>query len=189
MTTDGHPAPADWASPLARIAAGDAEAETMLVQHFLPRVRALLMARTRNADLARDLTQDALLALLQAARRQQIRDPERLPAFVAGIARNLANSHLRGQAARERPLDVLVHEPFVVDDHDRRERERLLTQGLAALTPGDREVLELTLLEGLKPAEIAARLGLSAEVVRTRKSRAQQRLHEALPAVSRTDRP
>lgn len=188
MTTDGHPA-ADWASLLARIAAHDAEAEATLVQHFLPRVRALLIARTRDADLARDLTQDALLALLQAARRQQIREAERLPAFVAGIARNLANSHLRrGPATREGSLDALGHEPFVVDDHDRREQERLLTRGLAALTPDDRELLELTLVEGLKPAEIAARLGLSAEVVRTRKSRAQQRLRDALPAVSRRDR-
>jgi RNA polymerase sigma-70 factor (ECF subfamily) len=44
----------------------------------------------------------------------------------------------------------------------------------------DREILTLTLFEGLKPGEIARRVGLSPEAVRTRKSRAVQRVIEEL---------
>jgi DNA-directed RNA polymerase specialized sigma24 family protein len=38
----------------------------------------------------------------------------------------------------------------------------------------------LTLVDGLKPGQIAARLGLGEEVVRTRKSRAIKRLKARL---------
>jgi RNA polymerase sigma-70 factor (ECF subfamily) len=50
---------------------------------------------------------------------------------------------------------------------------------LKQLDPTDRRILLLTLVEGLKPAEIADRLGLSAEVVRARKSRAVKKIVES----------
>ena len=44
----------------------------------------------------------------------------------------------------------------------------------------------LTLVDGLKPAEIAAQLGLNGEVVRARKSRALQKVIEYVRGLSRT---
>jgi RNA polymerase sigma factor (sigma-70 family) len=56
---------------------------------------------------------------------------------------------------------------------------------VARLPRQDQQVLFLSLAEGLKPGEIAARLGLSAEVVRQQKSRALKRLKEMLDGPSR----
>jgi DNA-directed RNA polymerase specialized sigma24 family protein len=40
----------------------------------------------------------------------------------------------------------------------------------------DRRILAFTVVDGLKPAQVAQELGVSAEVVRARKSRALKRL-------------
>ena len=48
----------------------------------------------------------------------------------------------------------------------------------------DREILNLTLLKGMKPGEIAAELDLSDEVVRQRKSRAVKRIAERIRSLS-----
>lgn len=169
---------ADPAGLVSRLAQGDASAEATLVEHFTPRIRAMMMARTRDAELARDLTQDTLIALLQALRQGQLREHDRLAAFAHGIARNLVNNFFR---TRQRdpinqplPDDLAIAAP--VDDPDERERMVLLQQGLADLSSGDRQILQMTLADGLKPGEIAEKLGLTSEVVRARKSRAQKRI-------------
>lgn len=182
--------PARLAALVAQVAAGHREAEAALVEHFLPRVRAMMRARVGDPDLARDLTQDTLVEVLKAARRGQIREPDRLAGFVHGVARNLANNHARGvRAHAEAPLEALPAEPFVEDDRADRDRQLLLARGLEAIAESDRTILTLTLVEGLKPGEIAQRLGLTAEVVRARKSRAHKRLVDALAALSRIVRP
>lgn len=182
---------ADLPSLIARIVEGDVEAEAALVEHFVPRVRAMAVARTRNPDLARDLTQETLMAVLKAARKGQVKDADRIGAFVRGVARNLINNHLRRQ--RDHPEAQLDEDEYgdvvgtfvVTDDHAAEERSRLLGRALEALSAPDRQVLLLTLVDGLKPGEIAARTGVSSEVVRARKSRALKRVLGELTLLSR----
>ncbi len=181
--TDG-PDFADW---VARIAAGETDAERVLVEYFLPRVRAMLRARIRDADQATDLAQDVLMAVLLALRRGQAREPERLPGFVLGVARNTANNHLRGVRRRaESPLDEVVLAMAVEEERESREREDAVARGLGELAAPDREVLLLTLVEGLNPRDIARRLDVSSEVVRQRKSRAIKRITAAIDGLSRS---
>ena len=66
------------------------------------------------------------------------------------------------------------------------ERGAVVQQTLAVLDPTDRTILLLTLIEGLKPTEIGARLGMSSEVVRTRKSRALKKTAQRVKDLSRT---
>ena len=172
-------------------ASGDSAAEYSLIEHFAPRVRAMILARTRDADLARDLTQESLIAILVAARRGQIRDLDRVPAFVAGVARNIVNNHHRRTAKlQESPLeDELLNAgvPGLIarTDDEEIDRQRQMARALATLGDPDREVLLLTLVDGLKPGEIAAKTGLSPDVVRTRKSRALKRVLDAIDTQSR----
>ena len=60
-----------------------------------------------------------------------------------------------------------------------------MRRALAVLDSTDRKILLLTLIEGLKPGEIGARLGLTSEVVRTRKSRALKKAAERVKHLSR----
>jgi RNA polymerase sigma-70 factor (ECF subfamily) len=176
----------DLPSLAARVAAGDRKAENELVVHFAPRIRAMAAVRTRDRDLARDLTQDTLLAVLQAMRKGQVRDGDRIEGFVAGVARNVINNHRRRSLRRpEAPLDNDIPAAGIDVDHDGPERQRVIARALAELSPADRQVLLLTLVEGLKPGEIARRIGVSADVARTRKSRALKRILEALENRSR----
>jgi RNA polymerase sigma-70 factor (ECF subfamily) len=177
-----------------RIAAGDAGAESELAARFDARLRTMMAVRTRDREAARDLAQEAMIAVLGALRKGQLREAERLPGFVHGTARNVLNGYFRQRQARPAPVELTEDAAsFVPEDHVvGGERERALRQGLDRLEPEERAVVVMTLVDDLKPGEIARRLGLSPEVVRTRKSRALKRLTEHvrrvldLKAVGRT---
>jgi RNA polymerase sigma factor (sigma-70 family) len=160
------------------IASGSGPAEAAVVEFFAPRVRAMLRARLRQPDAVQDLTQETLVAVLVALRKGQLREADRLPAFVHGVARNLANNYLRGEVRRaEAPLDdEVVRRLAGTAPVEEEARRALVARGLEAIAPTDREVLQLTLVDGLHPREIAQRLSLTSDVVRQRKARALKRL-------------
>jgi RNA polymerase sigma factor (sigma-70 family) len=170
-----------------RIRARDPSAEEELVRLFSARIAMMARARLRDAEVARDVTQDVLFAVIRALRQGQVREAERLSGFVYGTARNLINNHLRTRSRlpAEDPLDdqaVALDMPDLVED---AERGSLVKLALVDLDETSRTILLLTLVEDLKPGDIAARLGLSAEVVRARKSRALRQVTERVKKLSR----
>jgi RNA polymerase sigma-70 factor (ECF subfamily) len=180
---------AEQQSSLAeRIRARDASAEEELVRLFSGRIALMARMRTRDAEAARDVTQEVLLAVFRALRSGQLREGERLTAFVYGTARNLINNHLRTRTRLppEDSLDDTLMAASQPDQLEDLERGAVVQQALDVLEPTDRTILLLTLIEGLKPAEIGARLGMSSEVVRTRKSRALKKTAERVKNLSRT---
>ena len=74
----------------------------------------------------------------------------------------------------------------ITADPETVERRDLLRRCLEEMSPGDREVLVLTLGEGLNPRDIASRLGLSPEVVRQKKCRATKRILDLVEKLSRS---
>ena len=184
-----EPATPERQSGLAeRVRKGDPSAEEELVRVFRARVLVMMRARTQEPDAARDLCQDVLIAVLCALRQGQLRVPERIAAFVHGIARNTANNYLRTRR-RQAGLDEVPESVAAAvgdDPVESAERRQLVRCALSSVTPEDRRILMLTLVEGLKPGEIAERLGLNDEVVRTRKSRALRKVIERVRELSRT---
>jgi RNA polymerase sigma-70 factor (ECF subfamily) len=169
-----------------RIRSREPSAEEELVHLFSDRVVFLALARTRDPEAARDLKQDVLLAVVRALRNGHLREAERLTAFVYGTARNLINNYLRTRSRlREDPIDAALHLASTSDPVENSERAALVRRALAPLDSTDRKILLMTLVEGLKPGEIAARLGLRSEVVRTRKSRALKKTIETVKRLSR----
>ena len=167
-----------------RIGTGDPGAEAELAERFHRRILVMMLFRTRDREAARDLAQETILAVLGALRKGQLREAEKLPGFVQGTARNVLNSFFRDRRQEpptvELSPEVACFEP--ADEVENAERSGALREGLDQLEPGDRWILLLTLVEGLKSREIARRLSLSPEVVRTRKSRAVKRLVEHVRA-------
>jgi RNA polymerase sigma-70 factor, ECF subfamily len=176
----------DLTEIVRNIASGDRNAEEQLIEYVAPRVRAMALARTRDRDLARDLTQEILVGVLIAARKDQIRDQSRVIAFVCGVAKNVINNHARRQRMHpESPLDDELPRLAIEDNQEASDRLRALDGALAQLNETDQQLLRLTLVDGMKPGEIAERLRLTPEVVRTRKSRALKRMLDAMEVPSR----
>ena len=171
-----------------RVRSHEPSAEEELVRLFADRVSALAFARTRDRELARDLTQEVMLAVVLALRNGHLREAERLAAFVYGTARNVINNYLRTRSRMPRidSLDVELEAAAPrPDPMEQSERAGLVRRALGILDSTDRKILLWTLTEGLKPAEIATRLGLTSEVVRARKSRALKKTVERMKRLSR----
>ena len=169
---------AENAALVEAIVAGDREAECEFVARYQPRLRALLLARTRNHDAAADLMQDVIVEAICALRRGQLREPCKLTPFVLGIARNLLLGHFRNAARQPEPIEMPDHLPdlrahfFASEDH----REATAMAAIASLDPIDRSILQWTLVDGMKPGAIAEKLNMSSEVVRQRKLRATRKV-------------
>lgn len=152
------------------------------MRSFYGQVFSIALARTRDRDVAADLAQEVLVAVLVAVRAGQLRETEKLPQFISGTARNLANNFLR---TRQRRAEVELEFTDIADvrsaaEAEQNERVRLIEKGLAQLKPDDQRLLLSILVHGAKPADVAAQLGLSSEVVRARKTRAIKKIMQIL---------
>jgi RNA polymerase sigma factor (sigma-70 family) len=181
------PSPEQQSTLAERIRTGEASAEEELVHLFRDRIAVLVRARTGDHGVSQDLTQEVMLAVVVALRNGQLREPDRLAAFVYGTARNLINNYLRTRSRlpKEDPIDDGHDRAAVADPVENTERIALVRRALGALDAIDRTILLLTLVNGLKPAEIAARIGLTSEVVRARKCRALKKTIERVKKLSR----
>jgi RNA polymerase sigma factor (sigma-70 family) len=150
----------------------------------------MLLARTRNPDLAADLQQDVMIEAICALRRGQLREVAKLSSFVPRIARNVLNSHFESAARQpvslEFPGDLPDH-AVAMDLVAEQQAQALAARAISALDPVDRSILQLTLVEGLKPGVIAQQLHLSPDVVRQRKVRATRKVVDSIFKLSQND--
>ena len=93
-----------------RIAAGDRSAEALLVARYRDQIVMTLRRHGRTED-AEDLAHDALITLLEKLRTGSIAEPEKLGAYLSGIAVNLSIAVVRKEARRKtRPEPALVEQ-------------------------------------------------------------------------------
>ncbi len=150
------------------------------------RLYRLAYSWCHDGGLADDLVQETLIRALERA--SQLRDPERLPAWLAAILVNCWRDHLR----RLKPADDIgeMEESLFVDDERTPEREAECSQmvarvrgEIAALPLGQRQVLTLVDLEEFSYAEVAEILDIPVGTVMSRLCRARQALKLRLQAV------
>lgn len=172
---------------VGRIGRGDPAAEEQFVKRFGPRILSLVIARTRHSSDAEDLTQDVLLAVLHALRQGSLDEGAKLFAYVNGTTRNIVSNYFRKNKPQRLDTDEIQAPRSSLPDWQTAEleRRRLVDNAFRFLPQADQQILLLTLHHGLKPAEIAVRLGLSQDVVRKRKSRAITRIKEQVHTSSR----
>ena len=166
------------AALVERIASGDQAAEEELVRTYSRRVYAIAVARTRDREVARDLTQDILTAVIKALRANQLREANKLEAFIQGTAKNVINNHFRSEKRRsETGLQAIgLYAWDGVLECEAAERRRLVQQDLQQCDTLDQEIMLLYLTHGFSLTEIAERLGMSHVAVRARKSRLTRKM-------------
>jgi RNA polymerase sigma-70 factor (ECF subfamily) len=137
-----------------------------------------------DRDSAQEAVQETLTRALEAIRDGRIRQPEKLAAFVRGIARNVISELQRDRQRLielgTEPSSALVADPpnaldVLISEHEAEQVQRAVSE----MTQSDQEILSLSFFEGLTAAEIAERLGEPAGRIRKRKSRALARLRRA----------
>ncbi|MEM7349188.1 MAG: sigma-70 family RNA polymerase sigma factor [Acidobacteriota bacterium] len=89
MTPLDPTSPAAPAELVRRILAGEAQAEVEMVERFSRGVKFLLLELTRDPARADDLHQETFRLALEKVRDGELRDPDKLAAFIRQIARNL----------------------------------------------------------------------------------------------------
>ncbi|MEI2775331.1 MAG: sigma factor-like helix-turn-helix DNA-binding protein [Tetrasphaera sp.] len=118
-------------------------------------------------------------------RRSDIPRADARLAWVFGVARRLVLAHHREGASRP----VLTAAPPEPDRpspaSDSSERVAAVQEALATLGDVDRELILLTVWDGLTPAQAVASLGVTAGAARVRLHRVRARLEDQLrPAVN-----
>ena len=132
------------------------------------------------ADAA-DAVQDTFV--IAASRLDGLREPERLRAWLYTVARNECLRILRakkGTSALDEAHDVTDDSADVSEYAQRAELRALFEDAAAGLNPGEREVVELQLRQGLEAGEVAAVLGVSRNHAHTLLSRARDQLETCL---------
>ena len=158
---------------------------------FEPLVRAyeadavrIACAMVGDADAARDAVQEAFVKAYRAIGTFDSRRNFR-PWFLQ-ILRNQCRDLLRSRNARKRfevPVDKVDARALSTDGervHVRREAAEILWKGLAAIDPGQREIIVMKELQGLSYEEIAATMDIPEGTVASRLFHARRALRQAL---------
>ena len=150
-------------------------------KEFGPMIRRIALSHEADKALADELVQDIWLALWRAL--PAFRSESALRTFVARIATYGAITHVRRSARLPRtveiPDDLPASEPSPEHLAIGRDQQARLVLAVRALPLPLRQVALLT-LEGLTPQEIAEVLGITANAVAIRLSRAKQSLRNQL---------
>ena len=149
--------------------------DSTLLERELERVRpgvlAIIRASVRDRALAEDLCGEAIRITMERLARQPLDDPQKLEAYVAQTARNLAIAERR-KAARQRTMtgeqeSLEQHVDELADvavEAQRRSRAQAIRSVLDELpTPRDRELLVRFYLEDEDRETICQDLGLTTE--------------------------
>jgi RNA polymerase sigma factor (sigma-70 family) len=167
-----------------RCLAGEKEAFGALVKQYRPATVGFCYRYVGDFEAANDLAQEAFLRAYFDL--HALRDPASFGPWLRAITLRQCQSWLRRRS--ESPLRIedlgLCGEPDTGWDLGDRIGQRLLAEHAVQTLPEPQRVtLTLKYVEGYSLAEIASRLHLPVETVRTRLRRARHRLKEVYTAM------
>ena len=166
--------------------------ETILIQTYRDSVHALYrfvsLRCGGDRSLAEDVTQETWLRAVKAWREQGL--PDSPLAWLKTVARNLLSNHF----GRQRTISIETLPPGWMGDLSgdggkdwgEPDHARLLSWGMARLSPPQARLLEAFHLDGKTVAEIASEMGLSERAVEGRLRRARLKLRNQLEPVVRS---
>ena len=150
-------------------------------REFGPMIRRVAFSYEANAALADELVQDMWLALWRAL--PAFRGESSLRTFVARVATYCAITHVRNSIRvprlAELSEDIAACGPDPEHQAISQDQQARLISAVRSLPLPLKQVALLT-LEGLKPPEIAEVLGITANAVAIRLSRAKEILRQKL---------
>lgn len=184
-TVDGAPSFAQWQRLVSLIQVDDPRGMEELYQLFAKGIRFHLCRHLAPQELD-DKLHDIFLVVLQAIRRGELREPERLMGFIRTIVRRQVAAYIDNAVTTRREqtdLESNSATPDASESPEQRaiiqEQVRLMRRALASLSERDREVLTRFYIKEQTQEEICEEMALSETQFRLLKSRAKARLGEA----------
>ena len=174
---------------IQRILDGDDTAFTELVKKYQKPVHALVWRKIGDFHIAEEITQDTFLKAYQEL--ATLKKPQSFASWLYVIAANNCSTWLRKKRLWTQPLEdtqleKATYSGYVVAENERTEAEaqrEVVKKLLAKLQESERTVLTLYYFGEMSSSEIGAFLGVSANTVRSRLRRAQQRLKREEPMI------
>ena len=176
--------PTDWPALVAQIREGDPAAMEELYHRFGRGIRYCFYRHLGPQDLD-DKVHDTFVIVVQAIRRGELRDPERLMGFVRTVVRRQVAAHIE-DAVHARRDETPIEPATPVLDQTSTAEEQLITEEqigvmrrtLRSMPARDRELLTRFYLEDQSQEQICREMGLTDTQFRLFKSRAKARFGE-----------
>jgi RNA polymerase sigma-70 factor (ECF subfamily) len=171
------------ATYVERLAAGDSAIVEHFNAYFGELISIKLRARQYSAHTIDDIRQETFLRVFQALRRDGIRQPERIGAFVNSVCNNImlefgrAGARITFTDETPEPPDASVSSENALIDRERRERVR---QALAKMPEKHRKLLRAIFVEERSPEEVCDEMGIDRGYLRVLLFRARTQLKEAV---------
>ena len=166
---------------VASIVAGDPNGLATAYDRYADPLFKYCKSLLRDPADAADAVQDTFV--IAASRLDGLREPERFRAWLYAVARNESLRILRakkGTSALDEAPDVTDDSADVTEHAHQAELRALFEEAAAGLNPGEREVIELQLRQGLEAGEVATVLGVSRNHAHSLLSRARDQLEACL---------
>lgn len=174
----------DWTLLHAYARERDQEAFAKLVAKYADFTFHTALRRTRNHQLAEDVTQAVFIALARSA--SSLRRNGSLGAWLHKTALFASTTALRSESRRrKRELVIANDRPMNAATDDTTDTDRstaAIEEELHRLAKSDRDLLSLHYLEGRTMSQTADALGVSLDAARKRQTRALHRLRTRLKA-------
>ena len=168
--------------------AGNRDAFGQIVERYQSLVCSLAYSATGSLSQSEDLAQDTFVTAWRQL--SDLREPEKLRAWLCGIARNLIKNSLRKQGREPshaaQPLDEISEsrslEPPPAEQTITNEEQAILWRSLECIPEIYREPLVLFYREYQSIEAVAEKLELTEDNARQRLSRGRKLLHEQVLA-------
>ncbi|HEY4360914.1 MAG TPA: sigma-70 family RNA polymerase sigma factor [Bryobacteraceae bacterium] len=175
---------AGWVELVDRIRTGASDGMEELYALFSKGIRFYLCRQLGPQELD-DKVHDTFVVVVQAIRRGELREPERLMGFVRTIVRRQVAAHIDKVVHSRREQIELDSTVRVADPRDNpeesaifRQRTELIQRVLGELTDRDREILTRFYLYEQSQDQICSEMALTETQFRLLKSRAKARFGE-----------
>jgi RNA polymerase sigma-70 factor, ECF subfamily len=175
---------ADWAALVKRVQSGDAGGMEALYCVFARGVRFYLCRQLGPQELD-DKVHDVFLIVVNAIRRGEVREPERLMGFVRTVVRRQIAAHIdRAVQNRKDHVDVESGIRLVdlrlnpEEDAIEKQKAELMERILRGISRRDREILTRFYLQEQPQEQICLEMNLTETQFRLLKSRAKTRFSE-----------
>ena len=177
---------------IQRVLNGDDTAFSELVKKYQKQVHTLAWRKIGDFHIAEEITQDTFLRAYQKLRT--LKKPQRFASWLYVIAANRCNTWLQKKQRRTqlfknksriRPEKPSYSE-YVVEENERisiEAQREVVKKLLAKLEESERTVMTLHYFAEMSCTEIGTFLGVSANTIKSRLRRAQQRLKKEEPVI------